>query len=182
MPRLLIIDRDGVINEESPRFIKHPDEWIPLPGSLRALGAATQAGFRIVVVSNQSGLARGLFAIDDLHHIHQKLRHEAELNGGVIEAFFFCPHGPDEACGCRKPRPGLLDAVFSRSGLSRATAVMIGDRDSDLDAAQAAGIKAVLVRTGHGATTAAQWGATARCPVYADLGAAVATLCVGAGQ
>ncbi len=175
---MLIVDRDGVINEESPHFIKHPDEWVALPGSLSALGAATQAGFRIFVVSNQSGLARRLFSIDDLHHIHDKLRREAAHHGGIIEAFFFCPHGPDDGCVCRKPRPGLLNAVLSRSGLSRENAVMIGDRESDLLAARAAGIQPLMVLTGHGAATAARLGTKIACPVAVDLAAAVAALCL----
>jgi D-glycero-D-manno-heptose 1,7-bisphosphate phosphatase len=176
VPRLLIVDRDGVINKESPRFIKHPDEWVALPGSLPALGAATRAGFRIFVVSNQSGLARKLFTIEALHHIHQKLRQELAHFGGVIDAFFFCPHGPDDGCACRKPRPGLLQAVVARSGLPLESAVMIGDRETDLQAARAASIAPMLVLTGHGAKTAALLGAPAPCPIYADLAAAVAAL------
>jgi D-glycero-D-manno-heptose 1,7-bisphosphate phosphatase len=179
-PRLLVIDRDGVLNAESPHFIKHPDEWIPLPGSMRALGVASHAGFRIFIVSNQSGLARGLFSIDDLHRIHHKLRTEAALHGGVIDAFFFCPHGPEDDCTCRKPLPGLLQAVLQRSGLAAASAIMIGDRESDVQAAQAAGIPMMLVRTGHGAATAERWGAAPPCPVVNDLAAAISLLCAEA--
>ncbi|MSR14020.1 MAG: D-glycero-beta-D-manno-heptose 1,7-bisphosphate 7-phosphatase [Gammaproteobacteria bacterium] len=178
-PRLLIIDRDGVINAESSGFIKRASEWIPLPGSLRAMGLATQAGFRVFVVSNQSGLARSMFSIDDLHHIHHKLRHEVALHGGVIDAFFFCPHDPTENCKCRKPQPGLVSEVLSRSGLPANNAIMIGDRESDFLAARAAGIQAMLVLTGHGAATVAAWGNECPCPVAANLAAAISMLCAG---
>lgn len=176
-PRLLILDRDGVINEDSADFIKGPDEWIPLPGSLRALGTATQAGFRIAIVSNQSGLARGLLSLEDLHRIHARLLHEAEQHGGVIDAFFFCPHGPAERCDCRKPRPGLVHAAAARSGLALKDAVMIGDRESDVAAARAAGVLPILVRTGHGADAAAALHGTDDLCIYPDLAYAVNALC-----
>ena len=176
MQRLLIVDRDGVINEESATFIKRPSEWIPMPGSLAALGAATRAGYRIFVVSNQSGLARGLFDIEDLHRIHARLLAEASLHGGVIEGFLYCPHAPDDGCDCRKPQPGLVRAALTRSGLSATEAVMIGDRRSDLDAARAGGVKPVLVMTGHGSATAATLTPAMRCPIFADLAHAVAAL------
>lgn len=175
--RLLILDRDGVINEDSPDFIKHPDEWLPVPGSLRALGAATRAGFTICIVSNQSGLARGLFSIDVLHRIHRRLLQEAMHHGAVVDGFFFCPHGPRQGCECRKPQPGLLHAAAARSGLELAHAVMIGDRGSDLAAAEAAGVRAMLVRTGHGAATAATLPPESAVAVFEDLSAAIHALC-----
>lgn len=178
-PRLLILDRDGVINEDSPEFIKHPDEWHPIPGSLRALGMATRAGFRICIVSNQSGLARGLFSIEELHRIHHKLQQEALLLGAVIDGFFFCPHGPRHGCNCRKPQPGLLFAAAERSGLDLSAAVMIGDRESDLAAAKAAGARPVLVQTGHGASTLRALRTDWQVPVFEDLSAAVQALCSG---
>lgn len=175
MARLLILDRDGVINEESAEFIKSPQEWKPLPGSLHALGAATRAGYRIMVVSNQSGLARGLFGIEDLHRIHRRLLREAAVHGGTVDAFLFCPHGPREGCDCRKPQPGLVHAAAQRSGLPLGEAVMVGDRASDLAAAQAAGVHATLVLTGHGAETARTL-RDAAIPVFADLADAVRAL------
>lgn len=178
--RLLILDRDGVINQDSPDFIKGPQEWLPLPGSLRALGTATHAGFRISIVSNQSGLARGLFKIEDLHRVHRRLVHEADLYGGVIDAFFFCPHGPREGCDCRKPRPGLVRAAAARSGLGLQEAVMIGDRASDIEAARAAGVRAILVRTGHGNEAAETLRNMTGLCVYPDLANAVNALCTGA--
>ena len=179
MPRLLLIDRDGVINEESASYIKNPHEWVPLPGSLAALGQASRAGCRIYLVSNQSGLARGLFGIEDLHKIHARLLAETSLHGGVIDGFFYCAHSPDEHCECRKPKPGLLLAALARSGLALAGAVMIGDRRGDLEAARAASIQPVLVMTGHGAATAATLTADETCPMYANLADAIAALCQG---
>jgi D-glycero-D-manno-heptose 1,7-bisphosphate phosphatase len=172
---LLILDRDGVINEESADFVKSPQEWTPLPGSLRALGAASRAGFRITVVSNQSGLARGLLGIEDLHRIHRRLLQEASSYGGTVDAFLFCPHGPREGCGCRKPQPGLVHAAAQRSGLRLDDAVMIGDRASDLAAARAAGVRPMLVLTGHGTETARSL-ANDPVPVFTDLADAVHAL------
>jgi len=177
MSRLLLVDRDGVINEESASFIKHPDEWIPLPGSLAALGAATRAGWRVFVISNQPGLARGLFDIEALHAIHARLLTEASIHGAVIEGFFFCPHGSEDHCECRKPKPGLVNAILSRSGGSNIDAVLIGDRRGDLDAARAGGVEPILVMTGHGAATAATLAPDMICPIYTNLAAAVAALC-----
>jgi D-glycero-D-manno-heptose 1,7-bisphosphate phosphatase len=177
VPRLLILDRDGVINEDSQDFIKRPDEWVPLPGSLRALGTATQAGFRISIVSNQSGLARGLLQVEDLHRIHARLLHAAEHHGGVIDAFFFCPHGPEDRCDCRKPLPGLLQAAAARSGLALEDAVMIGDRESDIAAARAAGVLPILVRTGHGEQAAEGLRGVPDLCIYPDLAYAVNALC-----
>src|SRR5690606_4302045 len=106
--RVIILDRDGVINEDSDEYIKSPQEWIPIPGSLEAIARLHRAGWRVVVATNQSGVARGLFDIDTLMRIHEKMHRAVEEAGGRIEAVFFCPHGPDDACQCRKPRPGLL--------------------------------------------------------------------------
>lgn len=175
--RLLIVDRDGVINEESADFIKTPDEWVPIPGSLQALGLAHQHGFLIHVVTNQSGIARGLLGIADLHRIHRRLRLESQTHGGDVEAFFFCPHGPRQGCACRKPQPGMVLASLARSGISAANAVMIGDRLSDLDAARAAGVRPLLVKTGHGRETAAGLSSNDGVRVFEDLAAAVRALC-----
>ncbi len=176
-PRLLIVDRDGVINEDSPGFIKAPQEWIPLPGSLHALGVATRAGFKISIVSNQSGLARGLFKIEDLHRIHARLLREVAQHGGIIDAIFYCPHGPQDRCGCRKPQPGMVRAAAARSGLALADAVMIGDRESDVTAARAAGVLPVLVCTGHGAQAAKLIRREDDLCVYPDLAYAINALC-----
>lgn len=174
--RLLILDRDGVINEDSAAFIKDPSEWIPVPGSLEAISSATQAGFSIFVVSNQSGLARGHFDIEQLNRIHARLVQAVTQAGGHIEAILFCPHGPDEGCDCRKPRPGLLQTIAARTGASLREATLIGDRLGDIEAARAVGARPILVETGHGRATLALLANTVPCRVCADLAAAVAYL------
>ncbi|MCJ9708866.1 D-glycero-beta-D-manno-heptose 1,7-bisphosphate 7-phosphatase, partial [Bordetella hinzii] len=112
--KLIILDRDGVINRDSDAFVKTPDEWIPLPGSLEAIARLTQSGWTVVVATNQSGLARGLFDMDTLNAIHIKMRRELAALGGSIEAIFLCPHGPDDGCGCRKPLPGMMHDIAQR--------------------------------------------------------------------
>lgn len=149
--RLLILDRDGVINQDSAEFIKSPQEWIPLPGSLQAIAQANQLGFRVVVISNQSGLARGLFDIGQLNQIHSTMLKEVMRFGGRIDAVFFCPHGPDDGCSCRKPLPGLLLDLARHSKVDWSSTCIVGDRESDMLAADAVGAQKILVRTGRGA-------------------------------
>ncbi len=148
--RFLILDRDGVINKESEEFIKSPEEWIPIPGSLEAIARANQLGYRVVVTSNQSGLARGLFDIGQLNKIHASMLSEVARFGGRIEAIFFCPHGPDDNCACRKPRPGLLLDLAQRLNIDWDTTIVIGDRETDMLAANAVGARKILVKTGRG--------------------------------
>lgn len=174
--RLLIVDRDGVINEESPDYIKTPEEWHPLPGSIEALAAASQMGFRVFVVSNQSGIARGLIDVGQLQRIHNRMFSEVQRHGGRIDGILFCPHGPDDGCRCRKPRPGLLENIGMRTGAPLNEAIFVGDRMTDLDAARAVGARAVLVETGHGMETLARLPARERLNVYPDLAAVVRRL------
>ena len=148
--RLLILDRDGVINQDSDEFIKSPEEWIPIPGSLPAIARANQLGYRVVVTSNQSGLARGLFDLGQLNKIHAHMLSEVARFGGRIEAVFFCPHGPHDGCACRKPLPGLLLDLGTRLNVDWKSAIVVGDRESDMLAANAVGAQKILVKTGHG--------------------------------
>jgi len=171
--RLLILDRDGVINQDSEAFIKSPEEWVPLPGSLEAIARANQKGYRVVVISNQSGLARGLFDIGILNRIHAKMLQQTARFGGRIDAIFYCPHGPEDNCACRKPKPGLLTGLAQRLGADLARATLVGDRESDLDAAAAVGAERILVRTGHGEDTLAKLSDTDGITVCDDLTAAV---------
>jgi len=152
---VVVLDRDGVINEDSPDYIKSPDEWHALPGSLNAIAALTEAGFDIAVATNQSGVARGLFDIDTLWDIHRKMLAEIVAAGGYIKRIFFCLHGPDDNCDCRKPEPGLLlqAAEYLACGLDHM--VMIGDSERDLLAAKSVGARPILVRTGKGRKTEA---------------------------
>lgn len=167
--RLVILDRDGVINEDSAEFIKSPDEWIPLPGSLEAIAQLTNAGWRVVIATNQSGLARKLFDIDDLNAIHEKMYSMVNEYGGVIEAIFFCPHGPKDDCDCRKPKPGMLEQISQRLRVSLEGVPVIGDSLRDLQAARAVGAQPVLVRTGKGSETLYSGEGLENIPVYCDL-------------
>lgn len=174
--RLIILDRDGVINQDSDGYIKTPDEWIPIPGSLEAIARLNHAGYRVVVASNQSGLARGLFDINSLNAIHQKMFDALSKVGGHIDAVFFCPHGPDDDCQCRKPRPGLLLEIAERLDADLDGAPAIGDSLRDLEAAVSVGAAPILVLTGKGNKTQAQLAAFGPVPVYPDLAAAVEAL------
>ncbi|MBT8443438.1 MAG: D-glycero-beta-D-manno-heptose 1,7-bisphosphate 7-phosphatase [Gammaproteobacteria bacterium] len=173
---LVILDRDGVINRDSPDFIKSPEEFIPLPGSLAAIAALCDAGFEVVIASNQSGVGRGLLSIETLERIHVKLRTETEAVGGVISGIFFCPHHPDDGCDCRKPKPGLFEQVSTTYRRDLHGVPTIGDSRRDLDAALAAGARPILVRTGNGRKTERELGADSDVEVYDDLSAAAAAL------
>ena len=151
--KLVILDRDGVINVESDDFIKSPDEWEPIPGSLEAIAMLNRAGYQVVVVTNQSGLARGLFDIETLHAIHEKMHNAVIHVGGHIDAVFYCPHGPNDQCSCRKPKPGLLIEVAQRLNISLKNTPFVGDSLRDLQAAVAAKAMPVLVKSGKGQAT-----------------------------
>lgn len=164
----VLLDRDGVINYDSDAFIKSPSEWKPLPRSLEAIALLTRSGFRVVVLTNQSGIARGLFDLSTLDRIHDKMRARIADAGGAVEAIFCCPHGPDENCDCRKPKPGL----FRRFGQQFATPLQgipaIGDSLRDLQAATAAGAQPILVQTGKGEATLRQ-NPDLDVPIFPDL-------------
>lgn len=174
--RLVVLDRDGVINRESKNFIRSPAEWVPLPGSLEAIAALTAAGFAVVVASNQSGVGRGLFTAATLAQIHARMTGAVEAAGGRLAGIFFCPHGPDEGCDCRKPKPGLLRQVEAAFGTSLVGVPAIGDSARDLAAAQAVGARPILVRTGNGRETEATLAAGSGIAVFDDLAAAAAAL------
>ncbi len=168
--KLVILDRDGVINQDSDEYIKSPEEWIPIPGSLEAIARLHQAGYRLVIASNQSGIARGLFDLDTLARIHAKLLEAVRAKGGAIEAIFFCPHGPGEGCRCRKPLPGLFEEIADRLKLSLRGVYAVGDSERDVLAAVSAGARPVLVRTGKGSRTVKKMAARLEgIPVVADL-------------
>lgn len=147
---LIILDRDGVINEDSPDFIKSPDEWIAIPGSLAAIAKLNKAGHTVVIATNQSGVARGYFDLAMLEKIHAKMQTALAVMGGHIDAIFFCPHGPADNCDCRKPKPGLYQQIAEKFNTDFSDALSIGDSARDVEAAQAAHCKAVLVKTGKG--------------------------------
>jgi D-glycero-D-manno-heptose 1,7-bisphosphate phosphatase len=174
--KLVILDRDGTINEDSDQYIKSPAEWKPIPGSLQAIARLTQGGWRVVVATNQSGIARGLFDMATLNAIHAEMHRAVNLAGGRIEAIFFCPHAAEANCGCRKPRPGLLREIASRMDVELDGVPMIGDSLRDLEAAAAAGAKPCLVLTGKGKKTRAAGGLPPGTEIFADLAAAAARL------
>ncbi len=177
--RLIILDRDGVINEDSDAYIKSPAEWVPIPGSLVAIARLNHEGWRVVVASNQSGLARGLFDIDTLMRIHEKMLRAVAQLGGAIDAVFFCPHGPEDHCHCRKPKPGLLEDIGARLRVDLRGIPAVGDSRRDLDAAMQVGALPILVRTGKGQQTLAQGTGLLDAPVFDDLAAVADALLAG---
>ncbi|MDP6993440.1 MAG: D-glycero-beta-D-manno-heptose 1,7-bisphosphate 7-phosphatase [Woeseiaceae bacterium] len=151
--RLVILDRDGVINQDSDEFIKSPDEWAPIPGSLAAIGRLSCAGFEVAVATNQSGIGRKLFDVTALNAIHRKMVDAARDAGGDIGNIVYCPHHPDAGCDCRKPQPGLLNQLSRRYGVPLDNVPVIGDSVRDIDAALAVGARPILVLTGNGVRT-----------------------------
>ncbi len=153
---LLVLDRDGVINEDSDHYIRALDQWHPIAGSIPAIARLSRAGYEVVIATNQSGLARGYFDIDTLEAIHDRMRELVAAEGGEIAGIFYCPHHPDAGCHCRKPSTGLLEAIERELGQSAVDAWFIGDSLKDLQAARAHGCRPLLVRTGKGELTAAR--------------------------
>lgn len=167
-----ILDRDGVINMDSSEFIKSPDEWTAIPGSLEAIAKLNHAGWRVVVATNQSGLARGLFDMNTLTDIHHKMHQQVTALGGRIDSIFICPHGPHDGCHCRKPLPGLFLDIARRYELNLRHCVSVGDSLRDLEAAHSTGCQTALVLTGNGAKTQ-QHTLPDGCSIHTDLAAVV---------
>jgi D-glycero-D-manno-heptose 1,7-bisphosphate phosphatase len=168
--KLIILDRDGVINHDSDEYIKSVDEFIPIDGSLEAIAKLNHAGYSVMVATNQSGIARGMFNIETLNAMHNKLRMELNAYGGRIDGIFFCPHGPDDHCQCRKPLPGLFHDIAQRVGHALNDVPAIGDSYRDIQAARAVGATPVLLKTGKGSRTlASKADALQDVPVFNDL-------------
>ena len=174
--KLVVLDRDGVINLDSDQYIKSPEEWTPIPGSLEAIARLTQAGFRVAIATNQSGLARGLFDMAKLNAMHNKMHKAVNQLGGRIDAVFFCAHAQDAGCACRKPQPGMLLEIAERYGIALADVPVIGDSLRDLQAASAAGARPMLVLTGKGEKTLKAGGLPQGTVVHQDLAAAALAL------
>lgn len=176
---LVILDRDGVINRESPAFIRTPDQWQPLPGSLEAMARMYRAGWTLTVATNQSGVGRGLLTQQTLDAIHARMTAALAAQGAMLAQIAWCPHLPEDGCACRKPRPGLLHEIAARQGLALENVPVIGDSLRDLEAARAVGARPILVRTGNGRRTEAclppEWQVT----VVDDLAAAATLLLAG---
>ena len=169
--RLVILDRDGVINEEREDFIRTAEQWRPLPGSLEAIAQLCDAGISVAVATNQSGVGRGLMSAEALTAIHDRLGQAVREAGGHLAGVFFCPHTPSDQCRCRKPLPGLLRQIESELGLAVAGEYMVGDSLRDLQAATAAGALPALVRTGYGRATEQQLAEGSDVPVFDNLSA-----------
>lgn len=179
--RLVILDRDGVINRDSDEYIKSADEWVPIPGSLEAVARLCRADYKVVVVTNQSGVARGLFSVDKLNTIHVLMLERVRQKGGQLDAIFFCPHGPDDECPCRKPKPGMFLDLAQRLKVNLTAVPAVGDSLRDLQAARAVNALPVLVRTGKGNLTldCLRDSDLANTPVYEDLSTFVDSLLNG---
>lgn len=152
-PALVLLDRDGVINHDSPDYILSPDAWQPIPGSLEAIARLTAANIDVAICTNQSAIGRGRLDETTLRRIHEKLREAVAIAGGAISAIHYCPHAPEAGCHCRKPAPGLIEQALKTANVPASAALMIGDSERDLLAAQNAGVEAWLVRTGNGRVT-----------------------------
>ncbi|MFA6309929.1 MAG: D-glycero-beta-D-manno-heptose 1,7-bisphosphate 7-phosphatase [Sterolibacterium sp.] len=174
--KLIILDRDGVINFDSDQYIKSPEEWKPIPGSLSAIARLNQKGYRVVVSTNQSGIGRGLFGMDVLNAIHDKMLKAAAQVGARIDAVFFCPHTDADGCECRKPKPGMLQEIAARYNTELDGVPLVGDSLRDLQAAAAIGALPILVLTGKGAKTASHPALPPQTQVFPDLAGAVAHL------
>ncbi|KGM08078.1 Histidinol-phosphatase [Methylophaga thiooxydans] len=172
---LIILDRDGVINHDSDDFIKNPSEWEPIDGSLEAIARLNYAGYRVVVITNQSGIARGLLDVETLNRIHSKMRRMLAQVGGRIEAIMFCPHGPEDDCKCRKPHNGAFEDLAHRLRISLDNVPAIGDSLRDIQAAMESNARPILVKTGKGERTLAE-GIPQGVEVYDDLAAVVTAL------
>lgn len=182
--QLIILDRDGVINQDSPDFIKSPEEWQPIKGSLEAIAQLSQAGYDVVVMSNQSGVGRGLFSADMLGQIHVRMIDYVQQLGGKIQSILFCPHHPNEDCHCRKPNTGMYDELADRLKISFSDVYSVGDSLRDLQAATSAGAKPILVKTGNGRKTLQELNSTPNSdllnvPVFQNLAKFVTTLLHG---
>lgn len=174
--QLIILDRDGVINFDSDQFIKNPEEWKPIPGSLEAIARLNQAGYRAVVATNQSGIGRGLFDMPMLNAIHDKMHKACALVGARIDAVFYCPHTADSHCLCRKPKTGMLEEIAARYNIGLAGVPAVGDSLRDLQSAATMGAQPYLVLTGKGFRTQAAGGLPEGTQVFASLSALAAEL------
>jgi D-glycero-D-manno-heptose 1,7-bisphosphate phosphatase len=174
--KLVILDRDGVINFDSDSFIKGPAEWRPIPGSLEAIASLNHAGYHVVLATNQSGVGRGLFEVSTLNAIHDKMHRALAQIGGRIDAIFFCPHAADAGCNCRKPRSGLLDEIARRFNVDLKGVQSVGDSLRDLEAAAAVGAAPILVLTGKGRKTEEAGDLPAGTRVFSDLADAVRSI------
>ncbi len=176
--KVIVLDRDGVINHDSDAYIKTPEEWIPIAGSLEAIARLNHSGYIVIVASNQSGLAKSCFTIEMLSTIHKKMDEQLAKIGGKVDAVFYCPHGANDGCNCRKPKPGMLLKIGQRFNVPLKNVIFIGDSISDIKAASNALAQPMLVRTGKGkkAEKILLTQCKEKIPVYDDLASAVTAI------
>lgn len=177
MSKLIILDRDGVINVDSDDYIKSIKEWIPIPGSIEAVARLTHEGWKVAVATNQSGLARGYFSLEDLDKMHNKMRRLVTQAGGKIDNVCYCPHLPAENCDCRKPKPGLYRKISKQLGIGLKGIPVVGDTIRDIEAARAVGAIPILVLTGKGSSTFEKGEGLNGVPIFDNLSSVVETLC-----
>jgi D-glycero-D-manno-heptose 1,7-bisphosphate phosphatase len=171
--KLVILDRDGVINQDSANFIKNPNEWIAITGSLEAIALLNQSGFRVVLATNQSGVSRGFFDMATLNNIHDKMHKALSQVGGRIDALYYCPHAAEDSCECRKPKTGMMEDIGRRFSLNLNQIFGVGDSLRDLEAYASVGCKPILVLTGKGEETLTAGNLPAGTLIFADLTEAV---------
>lgn len=169
MSKLIVLDRDGVINEDLERPVSTPDEWVPIPGSLEAIARLYQAGWHVAVATNQSGIGRGLIDLGTLHDIHRRMHEQVNKAGGKIDVVAFCPHSDSSECDCRKPAPGMLYTITERLDIDLSSVVLVGDSLRDMQAAMAAAATPVIVKTGKGQKTLDNNKGLEHIPAYDDL-------------
>ena len=174
--KIIVLDRDGVINLDSDQFIKKPEEWKPIPGSLEAIARLNESGWRVIVASNQSGVGRGLFDMDTLNAINEKMTKALGQVGGRLDAIFFCPHTADSTCDCRKPKPGMFLQIAERFNAEMKGVPVVGDSLRDLQAGVAVGCRPYLVLTGKGSKTKSDPDLPEGTQIFPDLAAVVAQL------
>ena len=174
--KLIILDRDGVINQDSDQFIKSPEEWIPIPGSLEAISDLNKQGYTVTIATNQSGISRGYYTEETLHAMHRKMADLLTPLNGKVEGIFYCPHGPDDNCECRKPKAGLYQQISKQFNISLEGITVIGDSFRDLAAALSVNANPILVKTGKGLKTLTSHSLELKnnnIPVFADLKTAI---------
>lgn len=176
MIKLIVLDRDGVINEDLERPVSSPDEWVPIPGSLEAIARLHQAGWHIAVATNQSGIDRELIELETLHAIHQRMHELVNQAGGKIDVVAFCPHSESNQCECRKPAPGMLYTICERLDIDPSKMVLVGDSLRDVQAAMATAATPIIVRTGKGQKTLDSNKGLEHIPAYDDLASYVDAL------
>jgi len=176
--RLIVLDRDGVINHDSEQFIKSPDEWRPIPGSLEAIARLNHAGYRVVVATNQSGVGRGLLDFATLNAIHEKMHRALAQVGGRVDAIFYCPHTAESRCECRKPKAGMLREIGVRFNVGMTGVACVGDGLRDLQAADSVGAQPMLVLTGKGEKTLRDGGFPTNTVIFPDLAFVASALLV----